>query len=110
MATAFLEEALTLTQDPEVGLVDRVAALRAAHLVREDLPAQSQLARAQRELAGALEALGDIAAALDVAATALNEWHHGLGDADRPGRGRRKMSSKVAAGESRSRRSHLMVG
>ncbi len=80
MAAAFLEEAFLLSQDLEVTLVDRAAALRAAHTVRDDLPTPGLLPRAQRELAAALEAFGDYAAALDVAATALEEWSPGAVD------------------------------
>ncbi len=80
MAAAFLQEALTLTQDPGASLVGTVAALQAAHRVRGDLPAPGQLPRAQRELVAALEALGDYPGALDVADIALDEW-----PADDPG-------------------------
>ena len=41
MAAAFLEEALALTADPEADLAGKVAALRAAHRVRADLPARA---------------------------------------------------------------------
>jgi hypothetical protein len=77
MAAAFLDEALTLTQAPGAGLIDKVAALRAAHRVRGDLPAPGQLPEAQRELVAVLEALGDDAAALQVAAEALAAWPSG---------------------------------
>jgi hypothetical protein len=74
MAAAFLDEALTLTADPEASLIDKVAALQAAHRVRGDLPVPGQLPRAQCELAAALEALGDRPAALQVATEALAGW------------------------------------
>ena len=77
MAAAFLDEALTLAQDPQPSLIDKVAALRAAHQVRHDLPAAGQLPQAQCELVAALEALGDHAAALKVADEALAEWPSG---------------------------------
>jgi tetratricopeptide (TPR) repeat protein len=74
MAAAFLDEALTIAQAPDTGLVAKVVALRAAHRVRGDLPAPGQLPRAQTELVAALEALGDFAAALQVASEALAGW------------------------------------
>jgi tetratricopeptide (TPR) repeat protein len=77
MAAAFLDEALTLTQDPGASLVGKVAALQAAHRIRTQLTAPGQLPRAQRELAAALEALGDSAVALQVASEALAEWPAG---------------------------------
>jgi hypothetical protein len=81
LAAALLEEALAITDDAGCGLVERAAALQAAHRIRGDLPDPGQLPRAQAELAAALEALGDHAAALEVAATALDEWLPGAGDA-----------------------------
>lgn len=77
LADAFLREALTLAQDPAAGLIERVAALRAAHHVRRDLPTRDRLVRAQVELVTALEALGDIATALQVATEALAGWPGG---------------------------------
>jgi tetratricopeptide (TPR) repeat protein len=75
MAAAFLEEALALAADPEADLAGKVAGLRAAHRVRADLPAPARdLSRAQCELVAALEALGDHAAALQVATEALGGW------------------------------------
>jgi tetratricopeptide (TPR) repeat protein len=83
MAAAFLQEALTLNLDPGASLIGRVAALQAAHRVRGDMQSDpSQLRRAQRELVAALEALGDHAAALDVAGVALAEWDASAGDRD----------------------------
>ena len=77
LAAAFLGEALALTADPSATLIDKVAALRAVHRVRGDLPAPGQLPRVQRELVAALEALGDAAAALQVASEALAGWPPG---------------------------------
>jgi hypothetical protein len=85
MAAAFLDEALTLAQDPGTSRIDKVAALRAAHRVRGDLPSPGQLPRAQSELAAGLEALGDVPAALQVATEALAGWPAGAehqGDRD----------------------------
>ena len=73
MAAALLDEALRITADPGCGLVERMAAAQAAHQVRGDLADRSALPGVQRELAAALEALGEPAAALDVAAAALEE-------------------------------------
>jgi hypothetical protein len=77
LAAAFLDEALALTADPSATLIDKVAALRAVHRVRGDLPAPAQLPRVQRELVAALEALGDAAASLQVASEALAGWPPG---------------------------------
>jgi tetratricopeptide (TPR) repeat protein len=75
MAAAFLEEALALAADPEADLAAKMAGLRAAHRVRADLPVPARdLPRAQCELVTALEALGDHAAALQVATEALEGW------------------------------------
>jgi tetratricopeptide (TPR) repeat protein len=87
MAAAFLEEALALAADPEADLAGKVAGLRAAHRVRADLPAPARdLPRAQCALVAALEALGDQAAALQVASEAIAGWpaegeHQGERDA-----------------------------
>lgn len=77
VAAAILEEALAITGDPEADLASRVAALRAAHHVRADLAVRGALGRAQRELVATLEALGDAAAALQVATEARAEWPAG---------------------------------
>ena len=77
MAATFLEKALAVTGDPGAGLVGRVAALRAAHHVRADLPARGALGRAQCELVATLEALGDVAAALQVTTEARAGWPTG---------------------------------
>jgi tetratricopeptide (TPR) repeat protein len=78
MAGAFLDVALALTQAPGAGLIDQVAAVRAALHVRVDLPedlsARGELARARSALAAALEALGDHAAALQAATEAQAGW------------------------------------
>jgi hypothetical protein len=83
MAATLLDEALRIAADPECGLVDRVAAARAAHRVRADLPDRGRLARLQRELAAGLETLGEAADALEVAAAALDEWPDGGRPEDR---------------------------
>ena len=77
MAAAVLDEALRITADPGCGLVEQMAAAQAAHQVRGDLADRSALPGVQRELAAALEALGEPAAALHVAAAALEEWPPG---------------------------------
>ena len=82
MAEAFLSEALTLAADRNAGMADQTAALLAAHRVRRDLADRGKLPRAQRDLAACLEALGDPPTALDVAATALDEWPSDVGSAD----------------------------
>jgi hypothetical protein len=74
MGATFLGEALALTADREADLVDKVAALQAVHRVRADLPTRGELPQAQAELVAGLEALGDQAAALQVATEALTEW------------------------------------
>ena len=83
MAEILLDEALRITADPGRGLVERMGAARAAHQVRADLADRSALPGVQRELAAALEALGEPAAALDVAATALEDWPPGGSAGDR---------------------------
>ena len=83
MAAVLLDEALRITADPGRGLVERMAAAQAAHQVRADLADRSALPGVQRELAAALEALGEPAAALEVAAAALEDWPPG-GSAGRP--------------------------
>ena len=84
MAAVLLEEALRVTADPGCGLVERMAVAQAAHQVRADLADRSALPGVQRELAAALEALGEPTAALEVAAAALDDWPPGdsVGDRD----------------------------
>jgi hypothetical protein len=65
MAAALLQEALRIAADPGCGLVERMAAAQAAHLVRGDLADRGALPGAQRELAAALD---EHAAALGPAA------------------------------------------
>jgi hypothetical protein len=77
MAAVLLEEALRITAGPGRGLVERMAAAQAAHQVRGDLADRSALPGVQRELAGALEALGEPTAALEVAVAALDDWPPG---------------------------------
>ena len=83
MAVALLEEARRITVDPACGLVERMAAAQAAHQLRADLADRSALPGIQRELTAALEALGEPAAALDVAAAALEDWPPGDSAGDR---------------------------
>ena len=83
MAAVLLDEALRITADPGRGLVERMAAAQAAHQVRADLADRSALPGVQRELAAALEALGESAAALEVAAAALEDWPPGGSAGDR---------------------------
>jgi tetratricopeptide (TPR) repeat protein len=83
MAAVLLDEAVRITVDPGCGLVERMAAAQAAHQVRADLADRSALPGVQRELAAALEALGEPAAALDVAAAALEDWPPGASAGDR---------------------------
>jgi hypothetical protein len=71
MAAVVLDEALAIAGEPGAGLVERVVAVRAAHRVRGDLPGGGGLPRAQCELAAGLEALGDLAPALQAATEAL---------------------------------------
>ena len=86
LAAGILEEALSLAAEEASGLVERVAALQAAHRVRGDIPAgaSAALAEAQRLLVAGLEALGDPGPAYDVAAEALTEAS--AGSRDRGGR------------------------
>jgi hypothetical protein len=74
MAAAVLEAALAVSADPGEGVVERMAAAQAAHRVRADLADRTLLPGVQRELAAALETLGEPAAALSVASAALNDW------------------------------------
>jgi hypothetical protein len=83
MAAVLLEEALRITSDPSCGIVERMAAAQATHQVRADLADHGTLPSVQRELAEALEALGEPTAALDVAAAALEDWPPGGGADDR---------------------------
>jgi hypothetical protein len=83
MAEILLAEALRITADPGCGLVERMGAAQAAHQVRADLADRSALPGVQRELAAALEALGEPAAALDVATAALEDWPPGGSAGDR---------------------------
>lgn len=83
LAAALLEEALAIADDPGCGLIDRVAAAQAAHRVRNCLADNDLLPRVQRELAAGLEALGEPAAAREIAVTALAEWPTSGYDGDR---------------------------
>ena len=83
MAAVLLEEALRITTGRGCRLVERMAAAQAAHRVRGDLADRSALLGVQRELAAALEALGEPAAALEVATAALEDWPPGSSAGDR---------------------------
>ena len=83
MAAVLLDEARRIAADPDCGLVERMAAAQAAHQVRADLADRSALPGVQRELAAALEALGEPAAALDVVVAALEDWPASASAGDR---------------------------
>ena len=83
MATAVLDEALHIAADPERSLIEAMAAAQAAHQVRHDLIASSELPVVQRQLVAALERLGEPAAALQVASAALGDWPTFARTADR---------------------------
>ena len=75
MAPVVIGEAVSIAADPEAGLVDKIVAGQAAHRVRHELDdgERGPLAGLQCELASNLEAVGDLAAAREVAAAALAE-------------------------------------
>ena len=73
LATVVLEEAISIGHDPDAALVERTAARLAAHRVRADLDPRGGLADVQYLLICDLEQLSDLAAAREVAATALAE-------------------------------------
>jgi Tetratricopeptide repeat len=83
MAAVLLDEAFRVTADSGCGVVERMAAAQAAHYVRADLTDRSVLPAVQRDLAAVLETLGEPAAALQVAAAALDRWPPGGSAADR---------------------------
>jgi hypothetical protein len=83
MAVALQDEAVSIAADPHEGLVERMAAAQAAHRVRADLPGRTLLPSVQRQLAAALEQLGEPAAALAVATAALEDWTADQGTPDR---------------------------
>ena len=86
MASALLEEALRIIADPARSLVERMAAAQASHHVRADLPdsdSRDALPAVQRQLARALEELGEPASALLVAAEARDEPPADCGAEDR---------------------------
>lgn len=82
LAARILDEALSLAAEETAGLVDRVAALQAAHRVRADTPAgaRTRLVEAQRLLVAGLEALGDLGPAYRVAIEALDGAPAGSSD------------------------------
>ena len=67
------DEAALLGAEPEAGRVERVVAWQAAHRVREDIEDGMRLLAVQCDLVRGLEALGDLAAAYDVARAAFAE-------------------------------------
>ena len=77
MAGALLDEALRIAEDPRCGLAEQVAAAQAARHVRGDLADHARLPHLQRHLTAVLEELGEPAAALDIAVTALNDGRPG---------------------------------
>jgi hypothetical protein len=83
MAGVLLDEALRIAADPGCGPAEQVAAAQAAHHVRGDLASRARLPRLQRHLVTVLEALGEPAAALGVAVTAVEEYPPGGRDSDR---------------------------
>ena len=83
MARALLAEAAAITADPQCGPVERVAAARAAHRTRRDLPDPGALPLIQRRLAADLEELGDTPAALQIATETLEHWPPGAAPAER---------------------------
>jgi hypothetical protein len=73
MADALLDEAFRIADQPDWGLADQLTAAQAAHHVRGDLTDCTRLPRLQRQLTATLEALGEPAAALQVATAALDD-------------------------------------
>lgn len=73
LATAVLDEAVSVAGDPDATVVERVIARQAAHHVRGDLETPGQPATVQCLLIRGLEKLGDPAAAYQVATAALAE-------------------------------------
>jgi Tetratricopeptide repeat len=74
MAALLADEALQVAADPECGLAERIAAAQAALRVRNDLTSRDILPAIQCQLVGDLENLGETAAALEVADSALREF------------------------------------
>jgi hypothetical protein len=74
LAEIVLDAALEIGRDPRAGLVDKVVAWQEAHRVRADLEDRTRLMGVQCHLVQGLEDLGDLAAAYQVAATALAEY------------------------------------
>jgi hypothetical protein len=71
LAAAVLTAAIEIGNDPGTGLVERVVAWQAAYRVRIDLEDPGPLLAVQCQLVRGLEALGDVAAAYQVADVAL---------------------------------------
>jgi Tetratricopeptide repeat len=77
LAQIMLDTASQIGEDPRIGLVDKVVAWQAAHRVRADLQNRARLAGVQCQLVRGLEDLGDLAAAYQVAHTALADLSPG---------------------------------
>jgi tetratricopeptide repeat protein len=73
MAAAVVQEALAIGADPAEPVVGRIVAGRAGHRVRGDLAGEDLggLVRVQHDLVAALEEVGDLAEAAEIAAEAL---------------------------------------
>jgi Tetratricopeptide repeat len=80
LAAAVLAEAIDVAKDSGAGLVERVLAGQAAHHIRGDLGNRDGLTAVQCTLIRGLEALGDPAAAYNVAKAALDELRVGEPD------------------------------
>ena len=74
LAEVVLNTAVEIGESPKAGLVEKVVAWQAAHRVRADLRDRLSLLGVQCQLAHGLENLGDLAAASQVAATAIAEY------------------------------------
>ena len=80
LANMVLDTALEIGGDPRAGLVDKVVGWQSAHHVRADLQDRTKLVGMQCQLVHGLESLNDLAAAYQVAKTALAEYRaSGLG-------------------------------
>jgi hypothetical protein len=74
LAQVVLGTAVDIGADHRAGLVEKVVAWQAAHRVRADLQDRAPLIGMQCQLVHGLEDLGDLAAAYQVAETALREY------------------------------------
>jgi hypothetical protein len=77
LAAAVLEQGVSIARDPDATLVERTIARLAVHRVRADLDPRSGHTGLQCLLIRGLEQLGDMAAAREVAETALAELPDG---------------------------------